>query len=413
MDESAAVAWLHRRAGFGAHPDELAAGYERGPVAELTRLAAQADGPPADPWSTTALQDERGEGAAAVAAWISHLVSSDRSFVDRRTWVLHGWLVSSLAKVASPRLMADQIRLFAVRGGGSYPELLRSITIDPAMLVYLDGRTSTGAAPNENYARELLELFGLGFGRYVEADVQAAARALTGWVGGPRRPATFVPSRHDDTPHTFLGVGGVNDLDSVIDAVVSHPGHPRFVAERIAAEYLGPPDDPALDGVVEELASTYDASERRLDAVIVRALELGLDGATTPIVVGPLAWMIGAMRSCGVAVRELGRGSAANVRNLGQVPLLPPDVSGWPAGDAWFTTSSILARAHLAVAIARATDPSEPLAVALDDRDLDLAARLLGHPEPFGAGTANALRGARDPVDRLSIALVCPEQLLS
>ena len=117
------------------------------------------------------------------------------------------------------------------------------------MLVYLDGRTSTAEAPNENYGRELLELFALGVGNYTEDDVQAAARALTGWVVARRfDSARFVPGRHDRTPQTLLGVDGVTDVDSVIEAVVAHPAHPRFVARRIVREYLGDPDRLDPDG---------------------------------------------------------------------------------------------------------------------------------------------------------------------
>jgi uncharacterized protein (DUF1800 family) len=413
MDASTAAAWLHRRAGWGLHPSELEVASVRAPADELARLVDVA-APPPDPWSGLALDPRDAGRRAAIGAWLRHLVRSEQPFADRRTWMLHGWLVSSLAKVTDPRLMVDQIRLLMRVGGDSYRDLLRAITTDRAMLVYLDGRTSTAAAPNENFARELLELFALGVGHFSEQDVRSAARALTGWVAGARfDDAVLVPRRHDDTPQVLLGVDGVHDVDTVVDAILAHPEHARFVAVRIASEYLGDPRTEKLDGVVDELATTYLADDRRLDAVVRRALELGLEGAATPLVAAPVPWLVTALRTCGVDPDELGRDAVDRVRGLGQVPMLPPDVSGWPIGEAWFTAGSLVARTHLAVAIAAATRPDEPIRVALDDGDLDLAARRLGLTEPFTSTTAGALRRATDPDDRLTLALVCPENLLA
>lgn len=333
--------------------------------------------------------------------------------------MLHGWLVSSMAKVTIPELMVDQIRLFMTTGGDSYPDLLKAIAVDRAMLVYLDGRTSTSEAPNENFGRELLELFALGVGNYGEDDVQAAARALTGWVVGRELPeAVFVPRRHDDTPQRLLGVDGVSDVDGVVEAIVADPEHARFVARRVALEYLGTapdhdPDDTQRNDVIEELAGVYVDADRALDPVIVTALELGLAGATTTMAIAPIPWLIMALRATGVPTLRLGRDASARIRDMGQLPLLPPDVSGWPTGVEWFTESSLIARTNLAVAIAAATPADEPLRSSLDDGDFDLTAEQLGLPAPFSSTTAAALRKESDPVNRLALALISPENLLS
>lgn len=416
-DDRAAVGWLHQRAGLGLHPDDLAVAVGRGPSSELDTLLATPADPPPDPWAGVDLDPENGGRRAAIGAWVAHLVRTDRPFDDRLTWLLHGWLVSSLGKVPNPRRLVDQLGLFMRDGRGSYPDLLRAVTVDPAMLVYLDGIRSTGRAPNENYGRELMELFALGLGNYTEDDVQAAARALTGWVVRPVDDAArFVPRRHDDTPQTLLGVDGVHDVDTVIDAVVGHPAHPRFVATRLVREYLGDPDAPmaagALDGAVDEVMAAYESSDRRLDGAIRRTLELGLDGSSTPMVTDPIPWLVGALRACGVDPLRLGREAAGRIPELGQVPMLPPDVSGWARGQAWFASSSLIGRANLAAAIAGRTRDDEPLLVALDDGDLDLAATHLGLAEPFGTATTAAIRAQADPVDRLTLTLVCPEYLV-
>lgn len=368
----------------------------------------------ADPWAGLDLDPESGGRRQAVVGWIQHLLVTERPFEDRRTWMLHGWLVSSLGKVPAPELMVEQIRLYSQSGGGSFPELLRAVTVNRAMLVYLDGRTSTGDAPNENYGRELLELFALGVGNYSEDDVKAAASALTGWVVGPNLPdARFVPFRHDDTPVTLLGVDGVHDVDSVIDAVAGHPEHPRFVARRVVEEYLGDPDQATMVGVVDELAEVYVESGAQLDQLIGAALRLGIAGMSTPLVAAPIPWLLAAARATGAEPARLFRTVQGRVRELGQLPLLPPSVAGWPTGAEWFTASSLIARTNVAAALAAAAGSGEPVRVSAEDRDLDLLAQQLGLPEPFLPSTAVALRREDDPVNRLTLALVSPENLLT
>jgi len=255
---------------------------------------------PADPKATGA------QKTAVVAAWVDHLAATTTPFVDRAAWLLHGWLFSAMDKARSPAQMASQIRLFRTAGRGSFPELLRAVTTDPAMLVYLDGRESTGSAPNENFGRELLELFALGVGDYVEADVKAGARALTGWTTGAGEvTAVFRRNRHDDTPQRYLGTDGVHDVDTVIAAAVAHPAHPRFVARRVAREVLGTVED----AVVGRLAEVYDDNGRRLDAVIAAAVRLGLEGAGSSVVLAPVPWLAMARRAAAggvVAVTIIG-----------------------------------------------------------------------------------------------------------
>ena len=413
MDAREAVGWLHRRAGFGLHPDDQAAAVKRGPIAELELLISTIDEPD-DPWEGLALDPPDGGRREAIVAWFEHLVGSTRPYHDRRTWMLHGWLVSSLAKVPIPKLMVDQIRLLMADGGGSYPDLLEAITVNPAMLVYLDGRTSTAAAPNENYARELLELFSLGVGHYTEDDVQSAASALTGWVfGRDLDQARLVRSRHDDRPQTVLGHTDVADVGGVIAAIVDQPEHPTFVARRIVREYLGDPDSDELADAVDAVADAYVAGQYSLDAAIQTALRLGLDGASLTMVLAPIPWLVTALRVTGVSLFRLGREAPGRIREMGQLPLIPPDVSGWAYGNEWFTASSLIARTNIAAGVATATSPSEPIRVALDDGDINLAAQHLGLTEPFSSTTSAALRAATDPVDRLTLALVSPENLLS
>jgi len=412
MDDRTAVAWIHRRIGLGLSPDQLGAARARGVDAELADLVS-ADPGANDPWASVEVSaDPKATGAqktAVVGAWVDHLTVTTTPFADRVAWLLHGWLVSSMDKARSPAQMVNQIRLFRAAGLGSFPELLRAVTTDPAMLVYLDGRESTGSAPNENFGRELLELFALGVGNYGEADVKAGARALTGWTTGAGEvTAVFRRNRHDDTPQRYLGTDGVHDVDTVIAAAVAHPAHPRFVARRVARELLSTLEDP----VVGRLATVYDDNGRRLDAVIAAAVRLGLDGAGSSVVLAPVPWLAMARRSTGATLpaKTVARGLGA----AGQIPLFPPNVGGWPGGSAWFASATVVARANLAAALAAGTAADHPTLAAAGSRDLGLLADRLGVPTgSFGPATTAALLNAPDPRPRLALALVSPEFVIA
>ena len=225
------LATLQRRMAFGFRPGEWDAAVARGASATVDALLAPdaaSIAAPADPWDDARIGDGSAPRTAIVYlvdAWLTRMVTTPRPLVEWMAWFWHGHFVSAFPKVKEPLYAVTQLRLFQQSGLGSFPSLLRAVTIDPAMLVYLDGRQSSGQAPNENFARELMELFTLGVGNYTEDDVQAAARALTGWVvrtpkdGPADRAAQFVARRHDDAPQHFLDRDGVHDLDTVVAAL--------------------------------------------------------------------------------------------------------------------------------------------------------------------------------------------------
>jgi uncharacterized protein (DUF1800 family) len=411
VDERAAVAWLHRRVGWGLPADRLAAATARGVDAEVAASLAPLDaGPPLLDWDDARLPDDPMDAAGrrfAIGRWLEIMVATDRPVVDRMAWLWHGHFVSSLDKVRIGRLMVDQVRLLRRFGLGPFPDLVAAVAVDPAMLVYLDGRDSAAAAPNENFARELMELFTLGVGQYGEADVQAGAAALTGWrlqAGGGSR---FVAGRHDDTRRRYLGVDGVHDLATVVAAIAAHPALPTFIAATLAREILGRTDD----ATVAPLADVFRAAGLRIDALVRAVVEAGLDGAAVPAVLAPVPWLVIAQRVTGARLDA--RTQLPALLAAGQLPLSPPNVAGWPGGPAWFATSTVVARANLAAAIATATDDGHPVLVAADG-DVDALAAALALPEPtFTDATTAALRAAASPRQRLAVALLSPEFLLS
>jgi len=421
-DARVRLGWLHRRFGWGERADQLA-----GTDDPVTALFSK-EGNIVDPWGGRALTNDNDERSRTVREWFAHGIATTTPVHDRRTFELHGWLVSSLGAVPAP-LMVEQLRLFDRAGAGSFPDLLRAVTIDAAMLVYLDGRTSRAANPNENYARELLELFSLGSGfsgalsPYVESDVAAAAAALTGWAvrRGDLR-AKFVPRRHDDSPGQLLGTNGVNDVDGVIDAIVSHPEHDRFVAAQVARRYVGVPTTPEGDELepdadtIDELASAYRKGGRRLDYTIETAARIVSDNDSRlpiyPIVAAPVPWMLGATRQLGVSFRN-GAGSRDQILAMGQVPLMPPSAAGWPGGRRWLTTSKLVGRTNVAAEIINGVADSHPARAAAIDGDVVALADILSMPTPFGSASTDAIRSAGSPSAALTLALVSPEYLLT
>jgi len=302
--------------------------------------------------------------------------------------------------------MVDQIRLLRSDGLADLRTLVRSLTIDAAMLLYLDLRTSTAAAPNENYARELLELFTLGEGSYTEADVQAASQALTGWTFERGGGVVYRPRRHDDSPQVFLGSEGVHDLDTTIDAIMEHPVMPLFIAATISSELLGD-SDPTL---VVQLAQGFANSGFIVGDLVRAALTAGADRPHAPLVLGPVPWMVIAARTTGAAAPPE---ALLLLRDAGQLPMLPPNVSGWPGGASWFNAGSLVARANLAAVIAADATDKEVLAAAEGD-DMDVLADALGLPSAgFEEQTRAALIATPAGRDRLAVALVSPEFMIA
>lgn len=412
MDERDSVKWLHRRAGFGLPPAQLRAAIDRGFTAELDRLldpSAVVNAVATDPWDDESLPYDPMDGPSrryAIGRWIEAMVATEQPLVDRMSWLWHGHFVSAIDKVRVARLMVDQIRLFRRDGLGGLRSLLRSITIDAAMLLYLDLRTSTGDAPNENYAREFLELFTIGESSFTEDDVQAASRALSGWTLERESGVIFRARRHDDTPQLFLGVEGVHDLETTIDAVMQHPMLPLFIAETISKEVLGE-NDPDL---VAEFAISFESSGFTVGDLVRAALTAGADRPAAPLVLGPLPWLVIAARTTGApAPRE----ALLLLRDAGQLPMLPPNVSGWPGGAAWFNSGSLVARANLAAVIAADATDVEVLAAA-ESGDMDLLADALGLPATgFDDQSRAALSAVPAGRDRLALALVTPEFMIA
>jgi len=415
------VAWLARRAAWGLRPGELDQLEALGTDAVIDLLvepSAHGVPPEASPWADLAYiddQDARQEqGLEVLSSWVDHLVTAERPFENTLAWFWHDHFAVSYAVVDHLPTFVSHLELLRDSATGDFGQLIRDVTTDAAMLVFLDGTTSTGAAPNENYGRELLELYTIGIGNYTEDDVRAAAVALTGWVVARRRgwDVFFVEGRHDATPQTFLGTAGVSGVDAVVEAAVAHPATPGFIAGKMASHFLGSTDAQ----FVESLADTF-ASRGLAIAPLSRAiLEAGLDGAGSPQVSAPLPWTIAALKATGAEPPP--RPMLGLLRQMGQLPGVPPNVGGYPGASTWLASSATAGRFTAANAIARLAPDSSPALAAAAARDYGELADVLTRPEGFSDATIAALQdlpssAAPRPGEAvLAIALASPEFLI-
>jgi uncharacterized protein (DUF1800 family) len=435
------VAHLVRRVAFGAPPariDELAdLGYEGAvdALCDLRRPDGAADAVPAPTFDTARYLATRDADDAArreadrVAGeerralplwWIRRMVAADNPVREKLTFLWHDHFATSIEKVKVAELMHLQRETLYELGAGRFDALVGAVARDPAMLVWLDGRDSRSGAPNENFARELLELFTLGLGGgthdehgraqpYTEDDVAEAARALTGWVIDPAaRAGRLVPRRHDTGTKTVLGVTGALGLDEVVAAATAHPACAPHVVARLWSR-LARPASPG-DAVVRELAAPF-ARDLDVAALLRRMLvhpAFRDDSTRGALVKTPVDYVVGLARSLGITPDER---VVPVLAGLGQLPFLPPDVSGWPANEAWISTASALLRLQVAVVVADLARVDDVDGLGSRERP-DALARLL-NVERWTESTSAALRDAPDGRTALTLALIAPEHLVA
>ncbi len=403
-----------RRLGMGASaelaaslagPDEaIAAALDlSGPAAEPPELA-----PPSD--RESARNDADVEAASRF--WLGRMAASPRLVEERLVWFWHDHFATSLRKVRVPYLMWRQHLTIRRHATGSFADLLGAIAVDPAMLLYLDGVSNHRGAVNENFGREVMELFTLGRGRYTEDDVVAAARAFSGWVvnmPGRRRTldraepwaAVFLPFRHDGGEKTLLGVTGRLDAAGAVDVLLGHPATGEHVAAKLYRCLVGLP---ASEATARRLGSAFrrDYSILALVEEIVADPAFLSDGAVRSRVRTPLERAIGVAQGFAGHDRA-GRALLRSLRAAGYVPWLPPNVAGFPAGERLLDPHRLIHGFDLAAV-------ADPRALG-DPRPADLLARL--GVFDAGAATLAALAGTPSPAARLALAVNSPEYLVA
>lgn len=351
-DEKSKIAHLLRRAGFGPTGEELREALAKGFAATLRDLVDFESLP-------ENLDDLEKELAGEIldpndagdlkAWWLCRMLRTRRPLLEKMVLFWHGHFATSNAKVGSGPYMQEQNDLFRRYAVGRFEDLLLAVSKDPAMLVYLDGNLNRKGAPNENYGREILELFTLGVGHYSEGDVRAAARAFTGWQ--IREGKFFFAARqHDESEKTFLGQTGNWNGQDIVRILASHPQTARFLATKLCRFFAGEEHDSRL---VDLLIAEYRRTGGEIRAMLRKLFqsELFYDaGARAPRIKSPVELVVGAIRALdGRAPLRL---VVRLIPRLGQDLFYPPNVKGWDGGSAWINSSTMVERLNLMKALA-------------------------------------------------------------
>jgi uncharacterized protein (DUF1800 family) len=271
------------------------------------------------------------------------MVASASPLTERMTLFWHNHFTSSVQKVRSPALMYRQNVLLRRHALGNFGELLHAVSKDPAMLVYLDSATSRRGQPNENFAREVMELFTLGEGRYGEHDIKEAARAFTGWsIDLDSGEFRFRPMLHDYGTKTVLG-RAADTGDEVLDILLAQPATAEFVAAKLWREFVSPQPEPEelrrVAGALRE--SRYEVHPALRALLLTPAFWAPQNRAA--LVKSPVDLVVGTLRQF-----DIGFGDPLPfvflLSALGQDVLSPPNVKGWPGGEAWINSTTLLAR---------------------------------------------------------------------
>jgi uncharacterized protein (DUF1800 family) len=256
----------------------------------------------------------------------------------------HNHFATSQQKVRSANLMYRQNVMLRRYAAGNFGALLREVSKDPAMLIYLDGAQNRKGAPNENFAREVMELFTLGEGNYSEQDIKEVARAFTGWsIDADAGEFRFRRPAHDDGSKTVFGREGRFNGDDIVTLLLRQPATSEFVVAKLWREFVSPEPDAAA---VKQLAATWRAANYEIKPLL-RAMLLSeafwVPANRGVLVKSPVELVVGSLRQFRFSVEDPAP-FAVILRQLGQDLFNPPNVKGWPVGDAWLNTTTLLAR---------------------------------------------------------------------
>ena len=439
MDQTRSdVAHLYRRAGFGARPAELEAAARAGYPATVETLLAgmgRAPDPTGDrvnpptfaPYQARSGAKGSPQARAEATArarrdavglrqlqewWLSRMVVTSTPLREKMTLLWHGHFATGISKVRDPHLMYLQNQSFRTMGGGSFEDLTQAVAKGGAMMAWLDTATDKASHPNENFARELMEVFTLGVGNYTQNDVEASARAFTGWTYDRTTDQWHLRYRqHDDGNKTFLGRTGNLSGEDVISIIVGQPASARFVVAKVWSHLAYPvaPGDPVVDDLVSRYLPGYDITEL-LRAVFLHPAFLS-PTARAGLVKQPVEYVVGSGRALGLDA-SAAPALATMATATGQTLFNPPNVGGWPQNGYWLNTATALARAAAAPALARRADLSPLEALGASQRP-GAVADMLGL-DGWGATSAAALaHAASDPPTLVALALTAPEYVLA
>jgi uncharacterized protein (DUF1800 family) len=421
------IARLFHRTGFGPKPGEYASALVAGVASTRSKILSPPStvsyvtppvltdlGPRPAPNSPDVVefsQQLRYQNQLLFLWWLDEMVTSPHTLQEKMTWFWHGHWATSIGKVNYALPMFKQnvtMRKYAL---GNFTEFSKAMFSDGALQVWLDGQENTAKAPNENFSREMMELFTLGVNRYTETDVKELARAFTGYqVSRTNGVVTYNARRRDTAPVTVLGKTAAMSPEEVITHLVAQNNSALFIAERIWYRFVSsqeplPKDHPMIKAFADR--DTYALMKSLIESSALSQEQYSM-------VKSPVEWFIGLCRALSITPSQLPSPTklAGYFEKLSQVPFSPPNVGGWPVDQAWLSSASAQYRLSFATSIIGQADLSELTSISSVRRPAYLA-DLLGVVE-WSSRTSYAMRSVRDNPQRLLVTAVCsPEYVVS
>jgi uncharacterized protein (DUF1800 family) len=352
------VGHLYRRAAFGATWSQLEAGLKAGPTKTIDELL-KPDPAQAELDKLTAPLAESisraNNGPQARAWWVHRMLYSPEPLREKLTLFWHNHFATSNAKVNNAGFMLGQYQLMRRHALGNFRALLQEMSQDPAMMVWLDTSLSKKGMPNENYARELMELFSLGIGHYTEKDIREAARAFTGWDIKDKK-GVFDAKEHDNGDKAVLGRKGKWAGRDIVNICLDQPSAPLFIVHKLY-RFLISETVPATPELLEPLAAQFRKSDYNFGALVETMLRSNLFFSPRVYrtrIKAPVDFVVGTIHA--LEGRVGAAALAGAMEDLGQNLFYPPSVKGWDGGPTWLNGQSLLARQNLALAMTSTED---------------------------------------------------------
>jgi len=274
--------------------------------------------------------------------WMERMTLTPRAFEEKMTLFWHGHFTSGMSEVRNPVFMKEQNDFLRQHALGNFRDLVLGISKDRAMLVYLDGNRNNKQRPNENYARELMELFTLGVGNYSETDIKEAARAFTGWQFDDDG-FVFRGRNHDYGEKKFLGRSGKLNGEDIVETIVENPACARFIARNILEFFCRPdPKKPLVEAFAAELRK-QKFELRPAMKTLFRSQAFYHDDSRGCLVKSPTELLVGTARRLGIPVANLVAAERATAA-MGQELMQPPNVKGWDGEQKWINTATLFQR---------------------------------------------------------------------
>ncbi len=423
----AKAAHLLNRAAFGGAPAEIEAAREKGlakVLSELTDAGVGAANLPAPAWAQPrnireirmAIRQEKNEPGERNEKrrefrqmegenildlrrwWLDHMMTTPAPLVEKMTLFWHGHFATSVEKVRDGYWMWRQNDTLRRHALGNFAALTKEISRDPAMMIYLDLQQSRKEHPNENWARELMELFTVGIGNYSETDIRESARAFTGYrIDMTNQQFRFAPRQHDDGAKTFMGKTGPWNGDEIIDALMKQPACAQFLACKLWRFFAEDEPAPRIVDAVAARIREHNFEMRPVLREIFSSREFYSDEAMRNQIKSPVQYLI---QTTKLLATELPAAPVAQnaMRQMGQILFAPPNVKGWDGGKAWVSTSTLLFRYNFANYLING-DAMRPAADPAKQKGADLG---------FRRGPLFANIPRRDPID---VSKVIPAEL--